>query len=254
MIAEDLASPAAGSELALLPKTDYCSARYATEISEDCKTMLHSKIKRYQRQYAHNLVREDMVDIVLKWQCSRGRTQPVRMLPQKELAYVNIAHNCRYKYLDWNFEHAEEKKEDGTKHEPGEIRKSRRAKPSIPCPPVTHKGGFYARVIQDLLPFLENLSEVWTASVEVVVRPNLMTRQEQKEMDAYHAARSQAEDALKLGKALETIEEERAGEENEELKRMNARHDYPREELIERETENLLRQDPVNYTSIGTYW
>lgn len=81
-----------------------------------------------------------------------------------------------------------------------------------------------------------------------------MTEYEQLEMGAYHAARRQAEDALSLGKALETIKEERAAEENEELKRMKARHDYPREELIERETENLLRQDPVNYTPIGTYW
>ncbi|KAF2442577.1 hypothetical protein P171DRAFT_487805 [Karstenula rhodostoma CBS 690.94] len=253
MIAEDLASPAAERELALLPKTDYCSVKYASSISEDCKAMLGDKIKRYQRQHAHNLAREEMVDIVLKWQCSADGPQPVRMLPENETAYVNIAHNCRYKYLDWNFEHADEKEEDGTKPDPGECRKPRRADPSIPYPPATHEGGFHSCVIQDLLPFLDSLSEVWIASVQVVVHPRLMTEYEQVEMDAYHAARRQAEDVLGLGKALEKIEEERAAEENEELKHMKARHDYPREELIERETENLLRQDPVNYTSIGTY-
>ncbi|OAF99117.1 uncharacterized protein CC84DRAFT_1264655 [Paraphaeosphaeria sporulosa] len=216
--------------------------------------MLRNKIKRYQRQHAHNLAREEMIDIVLKWQCSRGSTQPCRMLPEKELAYVNIAHNCRYKYLDWNLEHSEDKEEDGTKYVPGEVRKPRGANRSIRYPPATHEGGFYTCVIQDLLPFLEKLSEGWTTSVQVVVRPRLMTKDEQMEMDAYHAARRQAEDALRLGKALETIKKERAAVNNEEMKWMKARHDYLREELIERETENLLRQDPVNYISIGIYW
>lgn len=81
-----------------------------------------------------------------------------------------------------------------------------------------------------------------------------MTECELLEMEAYHAARRQTEEALKFGKALEEIEEERDAEANEELKRRKARQGYPRTELIERETKNLLRKDPVGYTSIGVYW
>lgn len=53
--------------------------------------MLQDKIKRYQRQHAHNLALEDMVDIVLKWDCSAESPQSHRMLPEKEIAYVQIA-------------------------------------------------------------------------------------------------------------------------------------------------------------------
>jgi hypothetical protein len=53
--------------------------------------MLWDKIERYQRQHAHDLAREDMVDIVLKWKCSAGGSQPLRLLPENELAYVRIA-------------------------------------------------------------------------------------------------------------------------------------------------------------------
>jgi hypothetical protein len=137
---------------------------------------------------------------------------------------------------------------------PDEFRKPRGAATSIPNPLATHQGGFYAVVIQDLLEILENLSEVWTASVQVVVHPKLMTKDEHEEMDAYHAARRQMVDALGISKALEKVEQQRAVEEEAELRRMKQRHDYPRQELVEWETRNLLRHDSEDQTPIGTYW
>jgi hypothetical protein len=104
------------------------------------------------------------------------------------------------------------------------------------------------------LPLLENLSEVWTASVKVLVHPKFMTKDEQEEMDAYYAARRHIIDAIGINKALEKVEEQRAAEEEEELKRMKQRHDYPRQELVEWETQNLLRHEPEDDTPIGTYW
>ncbi|KAJ4345397.1 uncharacterized protein N0V89_011527 [Didymosphaeria variabile] len=253
MIAEDLASSAAEEELALLPKTDYCSVQYASGITETCKAMLRDKIERYQRQHAHNLISEEMVDVLVKWQCSANGPQPYRLLPEDEFAYVQIAHDCRYKYLDWNLEHAEEKTyDDGTKPPPGACRKPPRADTSIPPAPATHQGGFYTCVIQELLPFLESLSELWTASIQVVVHPKLMTEEEQKEMDAYHAARRQAEDAIKLAKALAKIEKEALDAKDEELGLKRRRHTYPRQDLLERDIRNLLYLDPAGFTSADT--
>jgi hypothetical protein len=56
--------------------------------------MLKGKVERYQRKYAHKLAREDMVDMVLKWECSASGSQPLRLLPDNELVYVRIAVRC----------------------------------------------------------------------------------------------------------------------------------------------------------------
>lgn len=53
--------------------------------------MLREKIKRYQRQHAHNLALENSIDIAFKWQCSRKSPQPIRFLPADEIANVKIA-------------------------------------------------------------------------------------------------------------------------------------------------------------------
>lgn len=111
---------------------------------------------------------------------------------------------------------------------------------SVPSPTVTHHGGFYACVIQDLLPHLYNLSEAWTASVEVIVHPKLMTKDEQNEMDAYHAARARFEEAAGLSKALSKVEKQQRAKEKEEFI-FKRRHPYPRHELIEWDIHNLLR-------------
>lgn len=52
--------------------------------------MLREKVKRYKRQYAHNLALEGMTDIALKWKCNEMGPQ-VYFLPADEMAYVNIA-------------------------------------------------------------------------------------------------------------------------------------------------------------------
>ncbi|KAL1603636.1 hypothetical protein SLS60_005224 [Paraconiothyrium brasiliense] len=254
MIAEDLTSSAAEDELALLPKSDYCSVRYVSGITDTCKAMLRGKIERYQRQHAHNLASEEMADVVLKWQCSAKGPQPYRMLPEDEFAYVQIAHDCRYKYLEWDIEHAEEKEhDDGTKPPLGGCRKPPRVDTSTPFTPATHHGGFYTCVIQELLPFLESLSEVWTASVQVVVHPKLMTEEEQKEMNSYHAARRQVEDAIKLEKALAKIVEEDLDAKDKELGLKRRRHTYPRQQLLERNIQNLLCLDPTDSSSADTW-
>ena len=71
--------------------SDYCSVQYASGITETCKAMLRDKIERYQRQHAHNLISEEMVDVLVKWQCSANGPQPYRLLPEDEFAYVQIA-------------------------------------------------------------------------------------------------------------------------------------------------------------------
>ena len=53
--------------------------------------MLREKMKRYKQQHAHNLAVEGLVDVVLKWQCGVECPQPVVELPERELAYVDIA-------------------------------------------------------------------------------------------------------------------------------------------------------------------
>ncbi|KAF1969831.1 hypothetical protein BU23DRAFT_651658 [Bimuria novae-zelandiae CBS 107.79] len=238
MIAEDLASPAAEHELSLLPKLDYCSAQYAAGISDQCKDMLREKVLRYQRQHAHNLALDGLVDIVLKWDCSAKSPQPVRELPENEVAHVDVAHRCRYKYLDRNAEHADEKEHDHpAKVGPGECRKPRRADKAISSPPATHKGGFYACVIPELLCLLQNLSGAWKATVEVVVAAKLMTEKEQEEMDAYHESRRQAMNANELEKALAKVQAERWAEEDKRIQR--AKPAFPRGALVQRTMRDL---------------
>lgn len=53
--------------------------------------MLREKLERYQRQHAHNLAVEGTVDILFKWQCSVESPQPLRLVPEQEYSFVDIA-------------------------------------------------------------------------------------------------------------------------------------------------------------------
>ena len=133
-----------------------------------------------------------------------SHTQPATLIPSQE--------KCSYKNVDWNFEHSNERYE-------GTYVKSvhERYKPAS-IPPSTHKGGFYACIISELMPRLENLSKAWTAKVEVIVAPKLMTEEEQKEMADYHAARKRKEDLLELEKYERKMQLKKWAEEDERRK------------------------------------
>ena len=68
------------------------------------------------------------------------------------------------------------------------------------------------------MPRLENLSKAWTAKVEVIVAPKLMTEEEQKEMADYHAARKRKEDLLELEKYERKMQLKKWAEEDERRK------------------------------------
>ena len=118
-----------------------------------------------------------------------------------------------------------------------EIRKKDERKKTTRTLLGTHKGGFYACVVPELVPLLENLSPAWMSMVEVVVAPKLMTEEEQEEMNAYEVGRQQAEEALELEKALTTLQVERWAE--EDRRRENVRPAFPRGVLLERSMHEL---------------
>ena len=104
---------------------------------------------------------------------------------------------------------------------------------NVPSPFATYNGGFYACIVSELFPLLEQLSEAWTSHVEIVVAPKLMNAEEKQEMDAYHAARRRSEEAIKLENALTDARLRRWAEEDKRRPRSGPA--LPRPELLERE-------------------
>lgn len=83
------------------------------------------------------------------------------------------------------------------------------------------------------MPFLEDLSEAWTSSVDLIVVPKLMTQEEQDEMRAYQVAREQADEAFKLNKALVKLQMERWAKEDEQ-RALTIKPAFPHRILVER--------------------
>lgn len=106
--------------------------------------------------------------------------------------------------------HADEKEEgdDTVKVQPGEVRKPKRRDKSIPLPQPERLGGFYARVSLELFGKLRNLSPRWGITVKIVVAPNFMTQEEEKEMEEYHAARREVEMEIDVREAANREKEE----------------------------------------------